>query len=212
MGSADAPEETGTPGMAVGRRAVLRSLTVGGAVAAAGPLAGTVAARPATAAGPELWTPPSAAGAPPVHGPHLTFGADPSREMVVSWSTATPVRRPRALLGAPDGGFGKQVDAETRTYIDGPSGREGYVHHARLRGLRPDRQYVYAAVHDGGLPEMGTFRTAPRGRAPFTFTSFGDQATPTVTWSPTDSGGYSVAPNGISSPAAGDIVAGIEQV
>lgn len=36
------------------------------------------------------------------------------------------------------------------------------------------------AVHDGAEPEFGTFRTAPRGRAAFTFTSFGDRGTPTL--------------------------------
>jgi hypothetical protein len=34
--------------------------------------------------------------------------------------------------------------------------------------------------HEGAQPEFGTFRTAPRGRARFTFTSFGDQGTPTL--------------------------------
>ncbi len=39
---------------------------------------------------------------------------------------------------------------------------------------------MYGAMHDGAAPEFGTFRTAPRGRAAFTFTSFGDQGTPTA--------------------------------
>jgi hypothetical protein len=56
-----------------------------------------------------------------------------------------------------------------------------FVHSARLRGLRPDREYFYVATHHGADPETGGFRTAPRGRAPFTFTSFVDQGTPTLT-------------------------------
>ncbi len=46
--------------------------------------------------------------------------------------------------------------------------------------LRADSAYLYGALHDGAEPEFGTFRTSPRGRAPFTFTSFGDQGTPTL--------------------------------
>ena len=48
-------------------------------------------------------------------------------------------------------------------------------------------------MHDGAEPEFGTFRTAPRGRAPFTFTSFGDQGTPTL-------GKKFVPPAGVTMP------------
>ena len=44
----------------------------------------------------------------------------------------------------------------------------------------PTATYLYGAMHDGAEPEFGTFRTSPWGRAPFTFTSFGDQGTPTL--------------------------------
>jgi hypothetical protein len=50
--------------------------------------------------------------------------------------------------------------------------------HAGLGRLRADFNYLYRAMHDGAEPEFGTFRTSPRGRAPFTFTSFGDQGHP----------------------------------
>ena len=50
----------------------------------------------------------------------------------------------------------------------------------RSGGLKPNSAYLYGALHDGAEPEFGTFRTAPRGRAAFTFTSFGDQGTPTM--------------------------------
>ncbi len=55
-----------------------------------------------------------------------------------------------------------------------------YAYHAKLSGLQPDFVYLYAAIHDGAEPEFATFRTAPHGRAPLTFTSFGDQSTPTL--------------------------------
>ena len=84
------------------------------------------------------------------------------------------------MLGIPTGGFGRTVEAETRTYRDALSGNEVRVNHTRLTGLTPDTEYIYAAVHDGASPALGTVRTAPAGRVPLTFTSFGDQATPMI--------------------------------
>ena len=81
----------------------------------------------------------------------------------------------------PDDGLGRTVAAETVTYRDAASRTEIRVHHARTRAiLRPTLDYVYAALHDGADPEVGTVRTAPRGRAALRFTSFGDQSTPTL--------------------------------
>src|SRR5262245_49399188 len=80
-----------------------------------------------------------------------------------------------------------------------------------------DSAYLYTAMHDDAAPEFGTFRTAPRGRARFTFTSFGDQATPTL-------GKRYVPPAGVTmpnppyvndnrgSPAAGDTTLGVERL
>jgi len=69
---------------------------------------------------------------------------------------------------------------EETSYTDAKSNQTVYAYHARLRRLQPASAYLYAALHDGADPEFGTFRTAPRGRKPFTFTSFGDQGTPTL--------------------------------
>src|ERR1700748_1630067 len=82
-------------------------------------------------------------------------------------------------MGTSPFGFGQTVQAETRTYRDAKSNTEVRVHHARLANLAPEADYVYAAVHDGTNPEVGTVRTAPSGRKPLRFTSFGDQAIPT---------------------------------
>jgi hypothetical protein len=125
---------------------------------------------------------------------------------VVSWHTTTSVSRPRVLLGSPTGGFGRTVSADTSTYRDAKSGTEVQVHHARLANLRPGTDYVYAAVHDGAAPELGTVRTAPRGRAPFRFTSFGDQGTPTL--GRQVNGGW--VNDNLGSPAAGDVTAAVE--
>jgi 3',5'-cyclic AMP phosphodiesterase CpdA len=143
-----------------------------------------------------------------VQGLHLTFGRDPARQMVASWITVSSVRKPRVTYGTFEGGYGETVAADTRTYIDGTSGRIVYVHHALLERLRPDTNYLYTVQHEGGTPDAGTFRTAPAGRAAFTFTSFGDQAAPEVTWDATGK----AALDANSSPASKDIVAGIETV
>ncbi len=84
------------------------------------------------------------------------------------------------MLGTLHDGYGRQVQARTVTYRDAASGSEVSIHHAQVGGLAPGTEYLYAALHDGATPQPGLFRTAPRGRAPFTFTSFGDQGTPTL--------------------------------
>ncbi|MEZ0090598.1 purple acid phosphatase family protein [Streptacidiphilus sp. EB129] len=205
------------------RRSALRLAGVGGAFTVVAPALlgnateasaqGQPAAQPQAQAGsPLLLTRPEVLGAPAVEGLHLTFGADPTSQMTVSWTTDGDVRNPRVRYGTADGGHGRTVTAETVTYTDGTSDRVVHVHHARLHGLDADTYYTYAAMHDGGRPDAGTFRTAPRGRRAFTFTSFGDQAVPITTWQPDGKGGFTSVPSGIASPASADIVAGIEQV
>lgn len=196
---------------AISRRSALGLLGAAGAGAAATPLLGSAAAADAAPAPVPARGPlpqPGKGGVVPVQGLHLTFGRDPARQMVASWITAASVRRPRVVYGTLDGGYGRSVDAQTRTYVDGTSGRTVYVHHAAIDGLRPDTEYIYAAQHDGATPDAATFRTAPSGRAPFTFTSFGDQATPLVTWNATGT----AAMDANSTPASKDVVDGVEQV
>jgi 3',5'-cyclic AMP phosphodiesterase CpdA len=185
------------------RRTVLGAAGAGAAGAALFP--GTALADP----GVTLWRKPGGSGAPDVHGVHLQFGADASREVVVSWSTPQSVARPRVLLGRPGDGFDRPVDAETVTYVDAASSTEVFIHHARLTDLHPDTEYGYAALHDGTTPIPGFFRTAPRGRAPFTFTSFGDQGTPTM--GKLNASGAWVNDN-LGSPFGADTVTGIERI
>ncbi|MEO7744924.1 MAG: metallophosphoesterase family protein [Actinomycetota bacterium] len=154
---------------------------------------------------------------PPVSGLHLQFGADAAGEVVASWHTLQPVRRPRVLLGRPDGRYERTVAAVTRSYVDAKSGTTVYAHHARLSGLRAGRQYAYGAWHEGAAPQFGTFTTGPAGRAPFTFTSFGDQGTPTLgkRFAPPAGVTLSNPPyvnDNLGSPAAGDTTAGVERV
>ncbi|MFF3908089.1 purple acid phosphatase family protein [Streptomyces sp. NPDC001848] len=197
-----------TPDAAVPSHLSRRTLLAGASGAGLTGAVGLATAAPA-AASPVLWQKPGALGAPRVAGLHLQFGADAAREVVVSWHTTVSVSRPRVLLGTPAGGFGRTVAAQTTTYRDAKSGTEVQVHHARLRGLRPDTDYVYAALHDGAQAELGTVRTAPGGRSAFTFTSFGDQGTPTL--GKKNASGVYVNDN-LGSPAAGDTTAGVERI
>ena len=201
----ESPEEPG----GLSRRHALGLLGTAGAGAVAVPMLGAGTAEAATPIGaPAFSLTPDAAGAPPVQGLHLTFGADPSSQMVVSWITDGAVDKPQVHYGTLKDGFGSSAAAQTRSYVDGKSGRTVFVHHAALNRLRPATDYVYLVSHRGTTPDSGNFRTAPRGRAPLTFTSFGDQATPEVTWTATGPVGLDAN----STPASKDIVAGIEQV
>jgi 3',5'-cyclic AMP phosphodiesterase CpdA len=208
----DASEPSGER---IGRRAAVGLLGTVGAAAVAAPLltATPAAAAPssssASSASSTAFHPsPDTGGAPPVQGLHLTFGKDPSTQMVVSWLTDSPVKRPRVLYGTIEHGLGQGANAQTRSYSDGKSGRTVYVHHALLSKLTPGKDYLYVVSHDGATPDSGTFTTAPRGRQPLTFTSFGDQSAPQVTWN-TDG---TVTLDANSTPATKDIVTGIEQV
>jgi hypothetical protein len=120
-------------------------------------------------------------------GLHLAFGADPATQMSVSWQLSGPVPGPFVRIGEHPDDLGERVPAEVRplatlaaasTAVPGPV--EQYYLHARLSGLEPGRTYYYLAGHhgldaSGEAAGVGSFTTAPRGRAPFTFTAFGDQ-------------------------------------
>ncbi len=154
---------------------------------------------------------------PPVAGLHLQFGADASAEMVVSWHTLQPVKQPRVLIGRLDGRLEQTVAASVSSYVDAKSTQAVYAWHAQVSGLAADTAYLYAALHDGAEPQFGTFRTAPRGRQPLVFTSFGDQGTPTLgkLFAPpagvTLSGALYVNDN-LGSPSAGDTTLGVERL
>jgi Purple acid Phosphatase, N-terminal domain/Calcineurin-like phosphoesterase len=148
---------------------------------------------------------------------HLQFGADASSEVVVSWHTLQSIGRPRVLLGQLDGRLLRSIEAASRTYTDGKSGQVVHAQHAKIGDLQHDHEYLYAALHDGAAPEFGTFRTAPCGRARFTFTSFGDQGTPTLgkRFKPPESVAIPNPPfvnDNLGSPAASDVTLGIERV
>ena len=195
------------------RRKLLAAAGIGGAAVLAAPLVGIGEAEAAPAARQSF----DPAATPPVAGLHLQFGADASSETVVSWHTLQPVRRSRVMLGRPDGTLERTVEARGASYTDAKSGRVVYAYHAKLSRLRADSAYLYGALHDGAEPEFGTFRTSPRGRARMTFTSFGDQATPTLGRKYVPPAGVTI-PNppyvndNLGSPAAGDTTLGVERL
>jgi hypothetical protein len=140
-----------------------------------------------------LQSSPDPGSVPPVTGLHLQFGADAATEIVVSWHALQPLRQPRVVVGRLDGKLEQVVPARQTSYTDAKSKQVVYACHARISGLRPDSAFLYAALHEGAEPEFSTFRTAPHGRAAFTFTSFGDQGTPTL-------GRVYEPPSGVSTP------------
>ncbi len=184
-----------------------RLLTTGAATLAGMGIAGGAAVL-SRSTGPTLLPRPASSGAPPVAGLHLQFGTDAATEVAVSWLVGEAVGNPRVLVGTAGSDFGRVVPAQTRTYRDAKSGTEVRVNHAVLDGLTPDTDYVYAAVHDGANWELGTVRTAPSGRKAFSFTSFGDQATPTLG----RLSGTTYVNDNLGSPAAGDVTAAIERI
>ncbi|WP_096305026.1 metallophosphoesterase family protein [Jatrophihabitans sp. GAS493] len=197
------------------RRSFLAAAGVVGAGTLAAPLLGSeAAAAPITASKSGAANPVTT---PRVNGLHLQFGADAATEVTVSWYALQPVTRPRVLLGEQDGRYNRSIPATATTYTDAKSGQVVYAYHAAINGLIPLHGYGYAAVHDGAEPLFGTFQTAPRGRQPFTFTSFGDQGTPTTGRKYVPPAGVTIANppyvnDNLGSPAAGDTTAGIERV
>src|SRR6202453_3786712 len=111
---------------------------------------------------------------------HLTWGESPTTGVVVSWASPGQAARPRVRVGQ------RVIPAELRHYTDGISGETVWTYHARVDGLRPGATYAYLVTADNDSnaadPFSAIFRTAPRGRAPFRFTSFGDLATPNTDW------------------------------
>jgi hypothetical protein len=158
----------------VSRRGFLKLAGASGFAGAAGALTGAAkAAEPNTAAD----------GTP--EQIHLTWGDDPATEVVISWASQVAAVQPRVTVTS-EHGHNKTVHAVQRTYTDGLSGVPVFSYHARVCDLKPDATYRYEVTADNsstlGSPFSASFKTAPRGRKPFRFTSYGDLATPNTNW------------------------------
>jgi hypothetical protein len=164
----------------VSRRSALRG-AAGAAtgLAAAGGLGAVLAACGTRAGG----GPP--AGPPPlaVTGRHLSFGADPTRQMAVAGELTTrPTGRVLLDIGT-DPGYGTTIEAEVRELVSQVPQADGSIRaadqffvHGLAQGLTPGQRYHYRfRLPGGGTTPDAVFGTAPAGRAPFTFTAFGDQ-------------------------------------
>jgi hypothetical protein len=116
---------------------------------------------------------------------HLTWGDDPAQTVFVSWASPAQAIAPRVLLDR-HGSAPAVIHAVQRTYTDGINGQTVFTYHARLDGLEPDSTYRYSVTADNDShqrnPFAASFKTAPRGRAAFRWTSYGDLATPVTSW------------------------------
>ena len=141
------------------RRQVLAGAGGTGLLAAAGPISILGAARPAGGS--------SAAADGTPEQIHLTWGADPSSSVTVSWASPGEATKARVLLRLADG-WQSTVPAIQRVYTDGINGETVWTYHAEITGLRPGSTYSYTvtADNDSAQPFMAAFTTAPRGRAP----------------------------------------------
>lgn len=177
------------------RRGLLRIGAAGDvALAAGGVLSPSAAAAPAV-----LLTSEAVAGsALRPFGRHLAFGADPSRQIVVSWQTPAKVTAPYLRIGTVAGELGEALPAEVRALTSDLTWQTPdhtfsphlakaitqYYLHVRLDNLVPNTTYYYVVGHQGYDPttsgrigEVATFRTAPgpASTAGFSFTAFGDR-------------------------------------
>jgi hypothetical protein len=168
-----------------GRRTVLKAGAIGAAAAAAGPL---------------FWRQSSAFAAGPFAPPQwISYGADPTADMYISWSvgaynTPATASSPQVRWGltssygstqAASGGTVPTPASPPYTLNSGDTDDTVYLH-TELTGLNPDTTYHYSVSNDGVTwgPDT-TFTTAQSDpTAPWTFAVTGDEATNTATTSP----------------------------
>ena len=116
---------------------------------------------------------------------HLTWGDEPSSTVYVSWASPGQAANPRVHL-SPPASPERTIHAVQRLYTDGLNGQTVFTYHAKLDGLRAGARYRYSVTADNDRnrahPFGESFTTAPRGRVPFRWTSYGDLATPVASW------------------------------
>ena len=121
---------------------------------------------------------------------HLTWGEDPSSIVVVSWASPAQSVNPRVQIRESNDRESHRaervVHAVQRSYTDGLDGHTVFTYHAKIDRLRPASTYDYSVTADNdrnrARPFTAVFQTAPTGRAPFRWTSYGDLATPNMSW------------------------------
>jgi hypothetical protein len=186
------------------RRVFLSSVVVTGA--AVGLAVTDTALRPAAAQAsttPPSGPPTTTLPLPTTTAPEqllLTWGSDPATDVTVSWSAPGTVPQPAPTLSysnlpitALNPGRTISLPAPTPldvtqprprvssiSFSDGLNSQTTYFYHVELRGLEPGTRYYYEISDGASTPSTAgsSFETAPRGRASFRFSSFGDLATP----------------------------------
>ena len=133
-------------------------------------LKGAVGAGAAVAAGPVLWRQAAGASSHAPEGLHVAFGADPTTEVAVAWSSA-PSAAVSFRYGPTGQGLATVGELQSRAVL-GVSDR--VYHRAVLERLAPDTTYEYVVTHAGGEPSRGRFTTAPVTPRTFTFAALGD--------------------------------------
>ncbi|WP_448578203.1 fibronectin type III domain-containing protein [Thermaurantiacus sp.] len=107
----------------------------------------------------------------------LAPGADPSREMAVSWRTDAAQTIAEAeiapLRPAPNFGLGARAVRGESVETSSENGAAVW-HRARFSGLSPGTAYAYRVKGAGGWSEWQQFRTAAEGPEPFRFIYLGD--------------------------------------
>lgn len=116
---------------------------------------------------------------------HITWGEDPASSVCVSWASAAQALNPRVDLHSSSRQI-RTIHAVQRAYTDGLNGQTVFSYHAMITGLEAGSKFTYVVTADNdrnhGQPFSATFKTAPRGRTPFRWTSYGDLATPNTSW------------------------------
>ena len=145
----------------------------------------------------------------------LTWSADPATTQSITWRTDTTVGGAVAqyALASPGPGFGHDaitVDATSATLDARHVQSSGVVvryHSATLTTLQPDTVYAYRVGDGARWSEWFHFRTASRGRKPFSFLYVGDAQNDILAyWSRTIRRAFSEAPDARFILHAGDLV------
>jgi hypothetical protein len=188
----------------VTRRTFLSGVVVvGAAVGLAGVAEGALPGQKALAATPPSGPPTVTLPLPTTTAPEqllLTWGSDPATAVTVSWLAPGTVAMPAPTLTyshspitAANPGRVVQLpeprplDAARRyprassvSFTDGLNAQTTFYYHVELRDLEPGTRYYYQVSDGASAPSTAgsSFETAPRGRARFRFSSYGDLATP----------------------------------
>jgi hypothetical protein len=127
-------------------------------------------------------------------GRHISFGADPTSQMNITWQVGTPVRHPFVRIGTDPDNLDKVVGADIVpvvtpwadvTPVDSvplipPTEDEQLYVHAYLERLQEGETYFYAVGHAGFDPttavgsQIYSFTVPQQYPGSFRFTAFGD--------------------------------------